>query len=278
MSEQTELRVKVARDLSEIKAMTEMLDEQAEHKANAIVDGMGLPGGAAMISLAPVANLEAWSNRFDAATQKQQDAMVEDEDGDWEPPLQTLTFWSEDWRRENNAEWGARPTIASEVAFIRWALDWAWFNEPRFEDFAKDIRRARVRMENVLYAGHRAERTRIECDQCEAAPRLVKIYGDAEDGSTDFYKCPACRARYDDDGIRAAHAKMLRSQGAEKWMRQLDAIGSLKMQERSERTVRKWLADGEGSAWCDPVTHEVWVWWPDLWRKHLVTATRKRSA
>jgi hypothetical protein len=25
------------------------------------------------------------------------------------------------------------------------------------------------------------------------------------------------------------------------------------------------------------VTHEVWVWWPDLWRLHLTTATRNRS-
>jgi hypothetical protein len=70
---------------------------------------------------------------------------------------------------------------------------------------------------------------------------------------------------------------MLRSEGAAKWVHQVDAIGTLKAQGRSERTVRQWLLEGEGDGFCDPVTHEVWVWWPSLWRKHLMTPTRKRD-
>lgn len=272
--------VKVARDLTEIVAMCAHLDEQAEHKANATMDGTGLPGGLAMVALAPVANIEAWNNLEDAAERTGKPYVsVEDEDGDWEPPLQTLVFWSEDWRREHEQEWdGRRPTVASEANFIRWALDWAWDNEPRWDDFAADVRRARVRIENVLYAGNRAERTRIVCSECDKAPRLIRKYGNEVDGADDWWLCPSCKHRYDADGIGRAHAKMLRSDGAAKWVQQADAIGTLRAQGRAEQLVRRWLAQGEGEAYCDPVTHEVWIWWPDLWRKHLSTPTRNRNA
>lgn len=272
--------VKVARDLTEIERMTAQLDDQAEHKANATIDGSGLPGGLAMVALAPVANLEAWHNRLGAAERDGRNVtdILEDEDETWEPPLQTLRFWSEDWRREWAAEHDIVHTVATEANFLRWCLPWAWDNEPRWDDFAADIRAARIRLENVLYAGNRAERTRIECDQCDQPKRLIKLYGNAEDGSDDIWKCPSCKARFTADDTRRAHAKMLRSDGAEKWVHQADAIGTLKAQGRSERTVRKWLGEGEGEAYCDPVTHEVWVWWPDLWRKHLATQVRNRPA
>lgn len=279
MTETTDSRVKVARDLTAILDMTAMLDDQAEHKANATIDGTGLPGGMAMVALAPVANIEAWHNRLGTAERMGGDvtAIVDDESDEWEPPLQTLCFWSEDWRREHGAEYGTRPTVATEAAFIRWALDWAWDHETRWDDFCLDIRRARVRLENVLYAGNRVERTRVECDQCDVARRLVRVYGRAEDGSEDYWKCPACKHRHDADGVRKAHAKMLRSTGAERWVHQVDAIGTLKAQGRPERTIRKWIGEGEGMSYCDPVTHQVWTWWPDLWRKHLVTPLRERG-
>lgn len=271
--------VKVARDLSEIERMTALLDDQAEHKANANLDEHNLPGGLAMVTLAPVANLEAWHHRLATAERNGQDtSWVEDEDSEWEPVLQTLCFWSEQWRAQFAAEYDQRPTIASEANFIRWALSWAWDNLPEWDDFAADIRKARVRMENVLYAGNRVERTRIECDRCDDPKRLIKLYGDADDGSDDLWKCPSCKARFTADETREAHAKMLRSEGAAKWVHQIDAIGTLRAQGRPERTIRKWLSDGEGEAYCDPVTHEVWVWWPDLWRKHLTTPTRNRTA
>lgn len=271
--------VKVARDLREIETMCAQLDDQAEHKANASLDQHHMPGGLAMVALAPVANLEAWTNRLDTALRLGHDtSWVEDEDSEWEPPLQTLRFWSEQWRALFAAEYDIRFTVATEAAFIRWALPWAWDNLVEWDDFARDIRDARVRIENVLYAGNRAERTRIECVRCDDPRRLVKIYGDATDGSDDMWKCPSCKGRYDADETRRAHAKMLRSTGAEKWVHQADAIGTLKAQGRPERTIRAWLGEGEGEAYCDPVTHEVWVWWPDLWRRHCAAATRNRPA
>lgn len=273
--------VKVARDLREIVAMCEHLDDQAEHKANARIDGTVLPGGLAMVALAGVANIEAWESRFETAERLGLDTSYsEDEDDSWEPPLQTLCFWSEQWRAEHGAEYDRRPTVASEANFIRWALDWAWDHEPRWDDFAADIRRARVRIENVLYAGNRAERTRVVCNQCDKTPRLIRKYGDELDGSGDWWRCPACKYRFDAEGVSKAHAYMLRSEGAERWVEQVDAIGTLKAQGRPERTIRAWLADESIAvqSFCDPVTHTVWVWWPDLWRRHLTVATRRRTA
>lgn len=267
---------KVARDLTEIVDLHERLAAQAEHQATHSL----MPGGHAMVALAPVANLEAWENLNDA-TERYAKAYTsaEDEDPDeaWSP-FQILEFWSEQWRREHGAEYGTRPTITSEANFIRWALDWAWDNEPAWDDFAADVRRARVRLEDILHAGNRVELSRIVCPDCDSKPRLIVLRGVADDGSDDRWKCQACRARFDTDDVRRAHAKMLRSEGAERWVHQVDAIATLKTQGRSERTVRSWLADGEGNGYCDPVTHQVWVWWPDLWRKHLTTPTRKRVA
>lgn len=317
--------VKVARDLTEIIAMTDHLDDQAEHKHSMRIDGTVLPGGLAMVAMADVANHEAWTNQYQGREHwnalhandpaKRVDlSHIEDEDDEWEPPLQTLCFWSEQWRRQHGAEYDRRPTVNSEANFLRFLLEWAWDNEERWDAFAKDIRDARVRLENVLYAGKRAERSRIVCDRCDDPRRLVKVYALREAEATectqcgnieatdladqdcpacevgvletvwqsneddDRHKCPSCKARFDSDDLRRAHAKQLRSEGAERWLHQADAIGLLKMQDRSERTVRKWLKEGEGAGYCDPKTHEVWVWWPDLWRRHLVTPTRKRAS
>lgn len=269
--------VKVARDLTAILDLHASLLSQAITKG----DSPDMPGGAAMGALGNVANIEAWENR-QQATERYGEAYtsVRDEDPDesWSA-FQLIEFWSEQWRREHDMEYGRRPTIASEAAFIRWALNWAWDNEPHWDEFAEDINRARVQLENILSAGTRFERSRIVCDRCEVEPpRLLVFRGIEDDGSDDKWKCPACKARLTPEDASRAHAKMLRSEGAERWVPQADAIATLKTQGRPERTVRAWLADGEGEGYCDPVTHQVWVWWPSLWHKHLTTPTRKRTA
>ena len=274
---------KVARDLREIEDLSAQLEPQAIHKANAIVDGTGLPGGAAMVSLAGVANQEAWQNIVDTAMRTAYENGIEppeiDDEDEWEPVLQTLCFWSEGWRLEHGNDYGVRPTITSEAGYIRHSLTWAWDNEPKWDDFARDIRKARVRLENVLYAGRRAKRTRVPCNnpECDSKPRLIKVYRDKTDGSEDHYRCPACKFRYDDDAFNRAYARQLQSQGAERYVSIMDAVGTLRALGRSERTIRKWLTECKADAWCDPRTREQWVWWPDLWRLHLSTATRKRE-
>jgi hypothetical protein len=280
--------VKVARNLTTIVELYANLLAQAIHRASAKIDGHSLPGGEAMVALAGVADRETNERRVElheerhlATCQRLDHSRCwtgsEDED-DTEPVLQTLLFWSEQWRAEHGFPLeGRRPTVATEANVIRSLLDWAWENLAEWDDFASDIGKARVRLENLLYAGKRQELTRVVCPHCDKPPRLIHLYGMRDDGSDDEWKCPRCKVRLDTAGVQRAHAKMLRSEGAEKWVHQIDAIGTLKAQGRPERTVRQWLADCEAEAYCDPKTHEVWVWWPSLWRKHLMTPTRKRE-
>lgn len=281
--------VRVARDLTAILDLYARLEAQAINCAGSPM----MPGGASMVAMGNVANMEAWENRNQATeryaehpirTLRRVYTSVVDEDPDsaWSV-FQMIEFWSEDWRREHGMDFEPtpnrpRPTVASEANFVRWALPWAWDNELRWDDFAVDVNRARVRLEDILAEGKRFEKSQIECDRCDAKAGLTVFRGTADDGSDDRWKCPACKARLTSEDTRRAHAKMLRSEGAERWVAQADAISLLKAQGRPERTIRQWLADGEGSGYCDPLTHQVWVWWPDLWRKHLGTPTRKRTS
>jgi hypothetical protein len=285
VSDQPEVQVgpvtKVARDLTEILDLYARLVSQAiRHGGNG-----RMPGGPAMVALGDVANMEAWENmnqateRHDLGLEGYRRAYtsVESEDPDhaWSA-FQLLEFWSEQWRREHGAEYGKRPTIATEANFIRYMLDWAWDNEPAWDDFTADVNRARLRLEDIVHAGQRVERSRVECDQCGTRLIVLRHLG-AED---DAWKCPKpeCHKRFDRSELNRAHAKMLRSSGADRWVHQVDAIWTLKGQGRPERTIRQWLADGEGEGYCDPITHEVWVWWPSLWIKHCTTPTRSRES
>lgn len=298
MSTEPSAVTKVARDLTEIVGLQERLMVQAINKAGAQIDGHSLPGGAAMVNLAGVADRETNERRVELHEEKHLRTCLrldhsrcwtgsEDED-DTEPVLQTLLFWSEQWRTEHGFPLeGRRPTIATESNLIRSLLDWAWSELVEWEDFARDVSQARVRLENLLHAGRRQERSRIVCDRDSdlhrdgSSPRLIRIYGEAGDGSEDRWKCPGCKARLDDEEARQAHAKMLRSQGAERWVHQADAISTLKAQGRSENTVRSWLGRCQAEAYCDPITHQVYVWWPSLWRLHLTAPAagrRVRSA
>lgn len=276
---------KVARNLSAIEDLCASLEVQVIHKAN----DRELPGGNAMVALAGVANLEAYENQIEFAetvnlnpdTLRTVDlSHLEEEDDTWVPPLQTLRFWSEAWRREHNADYDMRITIATEVNFIRHLLPWAWENEVHFEDFAQDIKLVRVRLENMLYAGRRAERSRVSCDKegCEKKPRLIKIYGDDPTGDLDEWRCPGCKTRYDAKAFKATRARHLRSEGAEKFVNITDAIGMLRGLGRAESTIRKWFAECKVDAYCDPVTREQLCWWPDLWTLHLTTKTRQRMS
>jgi hypothetical protein len=217
---------RVAQDLSTIVELAAHLDDQAEHLAN---DRDYLPGGMAMVALAPVANLEAWQYRVDTVMRAAYDAgttppEIDDTDEDYEPPLQTLLFWSEQWRVEHGREIDRRPTVASEAAFIRECLDWAWANEPQFADFAEDVSKARVRLENVLLAGKRSQHG-VQCFDCQ-----VDLVRDSRDpkaihhctghdgvctiphrfcphdrgGLSDEWRCPSCDRKYDVEAYRRA--------------------------------------------------------------------------
>lgn len=238
--------VRVARDLSAILELAAALEPQVVHKAN----DRFMPGGLAMAGVGAVANLSEWAEQLEAL---EHHAIADptrwvwpeiEDDDEYEPPLQTLLFWSEAWREEHGYPLPARPTLTSEANFIRWALGWAWDNELRWDDFATDINHARLRLENVLYAGKRVERTHVHCDQtlCETRPRLIKVN---PEGDEDRWKCPSCHHKFDPTEFRKAYAAQLRSESAAKHVPLADAVYTLRAQGRGERTIRRWLKPAE---------------------------------
>lgn len=168
----TDPRITVAQHLTAIVELSERLEDQAINDAN---DHL-MPGGLAMVALGAVANLEAWSNKLEAAERRALEyglALVIDDDEEWLPPLQTLLFWSEDLRRIHDQEFEPTPhrpypTTATEANIIRHHLDWLWENEPRFMDFAEDMAGVVKRLEALLTEGLRAKRgvpcLSVECD------------------------------------------------------------------------------------------------------------------
>ena len=251
---------KVARDLTEILALHDQLLTQAFHDANATVDHSHLPGGRAMVELGNVANVEAWTNQQEATERYGRaytSAEDEDPDESW-PAFQMLEFWSEQWRAEHGAEYGTRPTIQSEANFLRFQLNWAWEHEPHFDEFAKDIETARTRLENILYAGERAERG-VPCmyEEC-GGKRLTRKHVPARgpDGSKTWkmtnWHCPRCHREWDEDRYQSSIA-------AAAWAAQSEDVDgqtwcsvkyAARQVERSEHTVRSWLQRGHLSVAC----------------------------
>lgn len=222
--------IDVAQDLTAIVDMAERIEEQAINDAN---DRL-MPGGLAMVALAGVANLEAWAHKLDAAERHGIHPVIDDDD-EWEPPLQSLLFWSEDLRRMHDQEFEPtphrpRPTEITEANIIRHHLDWLWENEPKWDDFAEHIDAARKRYEALLTEGLRAKRG-VPCLSVDCAgSALVRPVAARRDhrwceghdgvcmiphercphdrgGLRDEWVCPACDRRYGVEDYRRAVAQ-----------------------------------------------------------------------
>lgn len=249
--------VRVARTLSALLDMVTRLEEQAINDAS---DSL-MPGGKAMVALAHVANLEAWEHRYETAERHGLPAdHVADEDDAWEPPLQTLCFWSEQWRRELDMEYISRPTIASEAAFLRNGdvLNWAWDNEPHFDEFAKDASKALRRLEDVLTEGERSERG-APClyDECRGVRLVRKLEPYRDDEGYKMWRhgnwhCPRCKRSWNEAG----YASMVTA--ATEAAKQEDVDGSMwvsvdhaaRVVGRSAKTIRTWLTRREVAEVC----------------------------
>lgn len=252
----TDSRVRVAQHLREIEQLYEALMVQAIHKAN---DRL-MPGGEAMVALGGVASPSEWEEMVEAAEHRHLTTCprldhtrcryadhVQDQDG--EPILQTLLFWSEAWRTEAGYELGRTPSVATEVNFIRGALDWAWHNLGEWDDFCEDIRQARTRLENLLYAGERAVRG-APClyDECRGARVIRKLVPAADEAGHKIWRlsdwhCPKCKRSWDEDryaaNVAAAH-----------WSTQVELVDGLtwcsvkyaaRQSDVPESTIRAWV-------------------------------------
>jgi len=219
--------VKVQRDLATIDKLagdrnttdhgrTGYVSRLRTHAAHHGSDPL-MPGGLAMVALAGVANLEAWSNKLDTAEQLAEakawrlNQPIEhpevDDDDDWVPALQTLLEWSEPWRAAAGMEYDQVHTISTEVAFLRWATPVAYerLDPAVFQAYARDIAKARTRVENLLRDGIRSERG-VPCmyDECKGKRLVRKMTpGRDEDGNKVWFHskwhCPSCHREWDGD-------------------------------------------------------------------------------
>lgn len=276
---------KVARVLSEIVTLDAALLTQAVSNG----DHPDMPGGAAMVALGNVANMEAWENHQQATERYGQPyTSVVDEDPDeaWSA-FQLLEFWSEQWRAAHGAEYGKRPTIATEANFIRYTLEWAWDNEPHWDDFAADMRRAKAKLEGILVAGDRSERgapCMYEGCKGKRLVRKLEPKRDAEGHKVwvhSNWHCPSCHREWDESAyarmITAAHeSTKVELIGGEEWVSPDLAARRL---DRPHSTIRQWVHKGYVAVACIVTGKRAgFVRFADVERRHEETKRRGRAA
>jgi hypothetical protein len=243
--------INVRRDLSEVIRLAEMLEDQAFHMAN----DRQFPGGDALAMLAPVANLEAWANKLDAAEQRWLNWLagegpkapepVRDDSDEWEPPLQLLCFWTELWRMDLDQELD-HPTLQTEAEFLSRNITWVHDHEPRFDLFEQDVAKARRILENTLRDGER-QQSGAPCVRCRRP--LIRDTDPKTGGLQDSWHCPNpdCRRTYTEEQYRNAVAAGYASLQIETlhddstWATIERAAREV---NRSARTVKTWVREG----------------------------------
>jgi hypothetical protein len=271
--------IKVARDLTALIDYDEQLLTQAIHNANTQVEGHSLPGGDAMVALAPVASIVRWHQRVAqaehdwmtaravelpnypgllVADSRERPEWGADEEERWEPPLQTVRFWSDHYRNVKQQDWDHVPTLVTEAKFLKFHLDWILTHEPNADRFASDIAAARKRIEDLLSAGERSERG-VPCmyEECKGV-RLVRrlVPSRSKDGEkvwvqTDWY-CPRCKRKWDEETYwRNVNAANERAQTEEiagaTWCSVEYAARKV---QRPVKTIRTWVNRGELPVAC----------------------------
>lgn len=213
---------KASADLRAIERLALDLPEQAANSSNSRL----MPGGAAMALLANHASLEAWENQQETTERTgipYTSAEDEDPEEHWDS-YQLLRFWSEALRLRFDEEEYLTPTLRGEAQYLDLRLDWAWKHEPHFDDMAKDIRKARVKLEEILSDGVRTERG-VPCFDCNvdlvrpSRPRREPHHCEGHDGVcfvphevcphdrgglVDEWVCPSCDRRYGVEDYRRA--------------------------------------------------------------------------
>jgi hypothetical protein len=262
----TELRVQVARDLRAIVTLWRDLPEEAAYRA----DDKDMPGGDALVMLGPVANLEAWEHRYEAAESAGRDTRyVNDQQAELHPLL-VLATWEDAIRDERDQPTDLRATVERAADYVGSSIDWMLATDENgdvnflgIDQLSIDLRRCRASLENLLHDGDRAEWARVTCinDDCDEKPRLMKVYGDT--AADDHHKCPACRARYDyDEFLRAAKVHAASEMADDAWVTVADAAHSI---SRPANTIRGWIAAEKLSTQRAPLKPSTtYVLWSDV--------------
>jgi len=184
-------------------------------------------------------------------------------------PLWVLGWWEIAWRDHLNHDTTDRITVFTAAQYLDDHLtDMANRLEPPFAQFAEDLARCRGHLEDVLHDSSKEEESKVPCIDCKR-PLVHRFADKAVD---DHWFCRWCKRRYDYGEFVRAKADLLAEEGADRWVKILDGIRAI---PRPEQTIRTWIRAGDVAALCDPKTHQVWIWWPDLRRLHTERATRE---
>lgn len=105
------------------------------------------------------------------------------------PPLVTLAGWEDIYREHLEQPTDLTATVERAAAYLdRQMHHMAATTDVPFDEFAREVRQLRTRMEDVLHDGEREE-TGAPCPMCDRA--LVKKYGRTE--AFDRWVCPSRR-------------------------------------------------------------------------------------
>ncbi|MDF9718067.1 hypothetical protein INN71_02670 [Nocardioides sp. ChNu-153] len=263
-------------DLHEIARMVDALPAEVKHRG---VDSE------AMMLLGPASDPEAWHHHAasalagrivppdcDARDVDELKAWLDQQAGDELHPLWVLGTWDMLWRDtlEHDQPNPDEPfTIAVAVDYLDRQLSYmGGYEHLDFAPFARDLRRCRRHVENVLRDGERREHTRVPCLDCGV--RLAVVYADKTED--DSHECPRCGRVYNQGEFARAKADWLAHEGASRFVPISDAANAI---DRPQHTVRTWLRRMTVGAVCDLRTRRLLVWWPDVRDAHQESRARK---
>lgn len=229
-------------DLAAIRLMCGALPTEVEHRG---------VNGEAMMLLGASADPEAWqhvqasylagrlpegwfeaSHRRDCPTLRNEPCVGCA--GDELHPLTVLGTWEMVWRDFLEHESDAKVTVEESAAYLDRNLAYmAGQDDVPFDDFARDVRRCRGHLEDVLHDGEQRD-TGAPCMTCGVA--LERTWG--KDDKGDGWACPRCRQTSTEEQYRFAVMHLHRAEA--EWLTDRD------MEIRTgvkAGTVRSWARD-----------------------------------
>ena len=176
-------------DLADIRRMHAALPTEAIHRG---------VNGEAMSLLGPVADPEAWGHH-EASAKVGRTAEQWTDGNDYLHPLWVTATWADVYREAFDDPEPATPEVETECAYLNRKLtDIAGYPHVPVEDMARDLRKCRGHLEDVLRDGDRPD-TGAPCVQC--ATRLERH---VTDDGREWWWCGRCKTNLTDDQYRYA--------------------------------------------------------------------------
>jgi len=257
-------------DLADIEMLYALLPAQLGHLTGSAYDrqrpsddGPALPGGNALVLLAAGSESsvqpDRHGNRDHAADSRPDDA----------PSASGLLGqWEDDFRSERSEPAAStEATVTNTVAYLMPRIGWAGSHHPAFDEFARDVRRLRTRLEVTTGRSRRSVHAPALCFNCgaDALEREWTKAGLAED-----WTCHRCHQTYDHARYFLAIRAALEVSQTNAWGLPEHVAATV---ARPVATVRRWAATGRVGSACEVATRRLVLWWPDV---HEVAGTASR--